>query len=617
MLFAFIVQLFFALIFFGGISGIGIFLLKLFRIEKLNIFLRFALGFFLSLAFYTAFSVLLLFVLPDKLLVLTIFTTIYFFLSFFLFIKWVWNRKGDKKKFFLSFLKEYWAVFTVLFFSLFNFFLEIYKIALLDEWLHRPIVKFFVENGIFPLRNPLSPEQIFIYSYHYGTQIVGSALKLIFPLLTVSESLDVMKLGFFMASFLLFFGIIQQWSSNKFYSLLGATLLIFCGGSFFLFDIFSNSYLREMIYVRPFNYPLAFSLAGITWINLPISVAFTFFLQELFLKKKNYFNFSLLFLAPLFIGFFLISELFGILMAGLVGFSILLNLIRNKNPKMNILVGLSFLFFLSTGIFLTGGVIANLFKENSGFHNLVSFRNFNNWGYPNELNTITRLSQFPMRYFKDFFLEIIILFIITLGLIKRKISLADHPLFFLALPITFLIPFIISISMGDLNLYKLTAFGILVLHLLIFYYFSLKKRSILFYFLTVMFVLGSIPAVLFDFKIQFGSSDIDKGLRCAQNDLCYDQNIVGIFKDFEKNNPGLKNILVSPNDSPYVVDLSNSFAINNLGLLSSKESLQKSNVQYIFDSPDLESLLDKNSLEELKKYEKIEETGNYKILKVY
>ena len=132
-----------------------------------------------------------------------------------------------------------------------------------------------------------------------------------------------------------------------------------------------------------------------------------------------------------------------------------------------------------------------------------------------------------------------------------------------------------------------------------------------------MFILGSIPTILFNFKVQFGSSSTAQAFRCAQNDLCYDPSITEIFKDFETNNPGLKNILVSPNDSKYVVDLSNSFAINNLGMLFNKESLQQNNIQYIFDSPDLESILDQSALEELKRYDNIKQIGDYKILKVY
>lgn len=617
MLFDFIVQSFFSSIFFLGISGVGILILKFFKIKEINNFLRLSLGFFLSLSLYTAFSVLALFEFPNKILTLIVFTVFYFLFSFLIFIKVLLDKNEVKKQSIYCFLKKYWSVFTTLLLSLFIFFQGIYKTSLLDEWLHRPIVKFFVDNGIFPLKNPFNPEEIFIYSYHYGTQIVASAIKLIFPL-SVSESLDVVKSSFFIASFLLFFGIINHWSKNKKYSLLGAIVILFCGGSFFLFDNFSTSHLAlwGTSEGRPFNFPLAYMLFGITWVNLPISIAFTFFLQELFLKKKNYFNSSLLLLPFLLLGFFLISELFGILMIILIGFLIFFNLIKNDNPQKNILIGLFFIFILSVGIFLTGGVITDVLKDGENLKKVASVRSFDKWGYPDESIIVNPLKH-PIWYLKDFLLEILIFLIIIFGIIKRKITFGKNPLFFLSLPIAFFVPFIFSTSMGDLNLYKLTAYGILVLHLLIFYFFSFFERKTLFYFILIMFILGSLPMMLFNLNLKFGKSAMTESFRCAQNNLCYDKDIKIIFENFEKNNPGLKKIIASVTDSPYVIDSSNSFVVNNLRLLSDKENLQKNYIQYVFYTPDLEKIINKNELEMLRNFKEIEERGKYKILKVY
>ncbi|MCX6762502.1 MAG: hypothetical protein NT093_01840 [Candidatus Moranbacteria bacterium] len=612
--FSFVVQLFFAFVFFAGISGTGILVLRTLKIKKSNIFLEFSLGFFVSLTLFAVLSVLLLFVVPNKLAVLVVFTILYFLLSFVVLIRRFWT--DSDKKLILPFFKEYWSICVALVLSIFFFFLEIYRTALLDEWLHRPIVKFFTENGIFPLRNPFNPAEIFIYSYHYGTQIIGSALKLIFSL-GVSESLDVMKLAFFIASFLLFFGLIFEWSKSKWYSLFGAVFVILCGGSFFLFDNFSTSHVAfwGQSVGRPFNYSLSFCLAGITWVNIPLSVAFLWLLEKYFLKREEDFGWSFFLFAPLLVGFFLISELFGILMIGFIVFLILLNLRKGNISKKNIYFGLFFFAIFFIGMLASGGVVASIFEKSRSLKGLAVLRGLDSWGYPTEAGIIV-FSQSLMRYLKDFLLEIVIAATIIFGLIKRKISVSDHPLFFLAVPITFLIPFVVSTSMGNLNLYKLTALGILVLHLLFFYYFSLNKRAVLFYVLIVLFVFGSLPIVFFDFNTQIGNSAWAQYLRCVENDLCYDPAEASFLMEFEKNHPGVKYFYAAKQDQQIIVDLTNSFAVRYTGVLDS-ETLKKRKIEYIFDTPNLESLLDENAQEELKRYEPVGQSGDYRILRAY
>jgi len=612
--FDFFVQFFFALVFFAGISGIGILILRSFEIKELNIFLEMALSFFASLCLFAALSVVLLFLVPYKLPVLAVFTVAYFLFSFWILVKrFLINRGGER---ILIWLEKYWSVLVALVLLSFSFFLAIYKTSLLDEWLHRPIVKFFLENGIFPLKNPYSPGQVFIYTYHYGTQVIGAALKMIFPV-GVSEALDVMKIGFFAAAFFLFFGLIFEWSKNRWYALWGAIFAILCGGSFFLFDNFSTSHLAfwGQDLGRPFNYPLSYEMAGITWVNLALSVAFMVILQKFFLSEGKKSTPAFLFLAFLIVGFFLISELFGILMIGFIIFLIIQNLFRESSSKKNIVFALSFLLIFIVGVLFTGGVIGSLFKGSRHITGLAKLRDFSFWGYP-DVNGIIFFLQSPVRYLKDFLLEIVVAIVIVFGLIKKKVSFSDQPLFFLAIPIAFVVPFVLSTSMGDLNLYKLTAFGILVLHLLFFHYFSLNKRNILFWTIIILFVFGSVPIILVDWQIQFGKSDLAGSIRCVESQLCYDPAEAKLLADFEKNHPGLKYFLVAKDDQQAVIDLMNSYAVRYSGSLNLK-SLKERKIQYIFYTPNLKDQLSGNARKKLNKLETAAEGGNYRILRVY
>jgi len=613
--FDFFAQFFFGMVFFAGIFGAGLLILKLFKIETTNFFLEASLAFFTSLTLFTTLSVSLLFLLPDKRATLAVFTVVYFLFSFGIFVWRLWTAGGRT---FLPHLKKHWGAYVVLILLVFSFFLAIYKTSILDEWLHRPVVKFFLENGMFPLKNPFNPAHALTTTYHYGTQIIGAAIALVFRT-GVSESLDVMKIGFFAAAYLLFFGLLFEWSRTRWYALAGAAFLLLCGGSFFIFDNFSTSHVRfwgEYI-GRPFNYPLSYSMAGITWVNIPLTAAFAVFLQKFFLGKGKGFSFwPYLFLAPLIVGFFLISELFGILTIGFVFFLTIWNFFQKDIPKKNIIFAFSFLLIFLAGLFFTGGVVGNFFKDGSRLNGVATLRSVSNWGYPNDHNKTVIFSQSLVQYLKDFLLEILALVILAVGLARKKISFAGQPLFFLAVPICLVAPFVISTSMGNLNLFKLAAFGILALHILLLFYFSVNRRGWIFAIVAILFVFGSVPVLLADFNIQFGKSSLARHIRCAENDLCYDPAQAGLLKVFERSFPGVKRICVAADDREIVADLTNSFVVGcpkDFGV----EALKNNRIEYIFDTSKLKKKMSDEQRALLENYEAVGQSGKTKILKVY
>lgn len=612
--FDFFVQFFFGLVFFAGIAGVGLLVLKIFKIETSNFFLEAALAFFTSLALFAALSVCLLFLVPNKLATLAVFTGAYFLFSVLIFIWRLWTAGG---KAILLHLKEHWGVYFVLVLLVFSFFLAIYKTAILDEWLHRPVVKFFLENGDFPLKNPFNPTKALTATYHYGTQIIGAAVALVFRT-GVSESLDVMKIGFFTGAFFLFFGMLFEWSGSRSYSLAGAAFLILSGGSFFLFDNFSTSHLRFWGEYpgRPFNYPLSYSMAGITWVNLPLTAAFAVLLQKFFLGKEKAFRFWPYFvLAVLIVGFFLISELFGILTIGFIVFLAIRNLFQKDIPKKNIIFALLFLLVFLAGLLFTGGVVGEALKGN-GRGGLVALRAFSEWGYPDDHNKTVVFAQSLRMYLKDFLLEVVILLVLAAGLARKKISFASQSLLFLAVPICLVVPFVISTSMGNLNLYKLAAFGMLALHILILYYFSVNKRGWLFAAVAILFFFGSVPVILIDFNIQFGKSSLAKHIRCAENDLCYDPAKADLLKVFERSFPGVKRVCVVQDDREIVADLTNSFVVRCLKPADS-ENLKNNNIKYIFYTSKMKKGLSDEEKAAMDGYEIIGQSGKTKILKVY
>ncbi|KKT93198.1 MAG: hypothetical protein UW95_C0025G0016 [Parcubacteria group bacterium GW2011_GWC1_45_14] len=160
-------------VFFFGTTGIGLLLFDFLKLKYRNIWYKLSISYFLSLCLFIFLSVAPLFFVPDKLLFLRVFTVAYSLLSLVVILLNL--RKKDFKLFF----KKNWKVFAALLLSLVSFFLVIFQTSVLDEWLHRPVVKYFTTNGTFPLVNPYNPSQNFIFEYHYGMHIFASEIQLI------------------------------------------------------------------------------------------------------------------------------------------------------------------------------------------------------------------------------------------------------------------------------------------------------------------------------------------------------------------------------------------------------------------------------------------------------
>jgi hypothetical protein len=609
MIISFFIQLLLAVLFFIGLVGIGFLLLKMFSLKKDNIFFDVGLAFFASLCLYTIISVSCLFVFKNKLSTLRIISLIYFLASYIILIYHSKIRFSDFKKY----LSDFRWFFIMLFFVSFIFFFGLYHTALLDEWLHRPIIKFFVTNGIFPLKNPYDPNQNYILTYHYGTQIIGSAIQLITKI-GIPESLDVMKISFLLATFSLIFGLIYSWSRRINFSLLGTVLVLFCGSSFFLQDPYALAHFWAKS-AMVFNYPLLYAINGITWVNLPLSLAFILILQEIFYNKVDYrFRVIILFVV-LIVGFFLISELFGMLIVGAFIFSAIYNVFRKKVVLDRFLLVFLAFTIIVFGIYFFGGTVTNSFLTNSDISKLVEIRGISNWGYPAMDGSIMLPWEYLFDYFRNFLLESICLVLIIYFTIKNKIPSKDFILFYLVLFVTFIVPFVVATSMGNLNLYKLTHLGILFSHLLIFYYFAKVDNKKLFYPIAALFIIGSIPVVLVNLNIWTGklSPKIVNSFRCGQNDYCYSGDSNDILNLFEKQNHAIKYIVADRQDAQEIIDLSNSMVFNSDKL--NENNLKQSGARYIFLSPNLKNNLSIQGLD-ISGYSVLLSKGDFSILKI-
>ena len=216
-------------------------------------------------------------------------------------------------------------------------------------------------------------------------------------------------------------------------------------------------------------------------------------------------------------------------------------------------------------------------------------------------------------YLRNFLLEVVIGVFLLYGLLNKKITLAQQPLMFFGLLVTFIVPFIFSTPMGDINLYKLTAFGIILLHLLFFYYFSNHRSTLFYYLVIVLFVFGSLPVVFTNYNIQLGKNRLAWAFRCSENELCYDRSSVEVLLQLQRKNHGIKYIMTAPRDAQKVVDVANAYAVNYYGMLD-YDYLKQEKVQYIFISPTLLSMLNDQQLMYLGSLEKIAEKGQYEIL---
>lgn len=613
MVFYFFLQSFLGLIFFGGLVGIGLLFLRVFKIGESNIWLLLALSFFISLCSYVGGAVIFLFLVQwNSLIALKVFSLMYSIVSYSIVGYFLFKRSRSNKIAITTFVKENGVVFLSLLFAVFVFFLGAYKTGMLDEWLHRPVVKFFVTNGEFPLKNPYNPNQDFSRHYHYGLDIAGSAIQLLTKI-GVSESLDVMKIGFVVASFLLFYGLLFEWSKRKYFSVAGTIFLLFSGASFFLLDGFSAGHWHMLgTGMRSMNYPLLYSLLGITWVNLPLTLAFLILAKKLFYDEASYSFGNIISLILLFLGYFLISELFAVFLILCLCVLTVRNILK-RNIALPRIAVLSILFVaaVAVGIYLSGGAIVGALK-NMNVSSLLSLRNISSWGYP-AIKGIVNPVEHWFFYLRNFLLELVIGVFLLYGLLSKKITLAQQPLMFFGLLVTFIVPFIFSTPMGDINLYKLTAFGIILLHLLFFYYFSNHRSTLFFSVVIVLFVFGSLPVVFTNYNIQLGKNRLAWAFRCSESDLCYDQSSVEVLTKLQKKNLGIKYVMTaSRGDAQKVLDIANAYAVNYNGVFD-YDYLNKEKVQYIFVTPTLRLMLNDQQLTYLGSLEKIAERGKYEI----
>jgi hypothetical protein len=649
MIIDFFQQILYSFIFFFGIAGVGTVILKWMKYEKKNLALDISIAFFASLCLYTILAAAFLFIVPDKLLFLEIFSILYFFVSF-IFLYREYFKKDIFAKLKSGFLNNKLLIISLIL-ALFVFFLQIYRTSIVDEWLHRPVVKFFTENGEFPLRNPLNPGENFIYDYHYGSYISASAAQLIFRD-GVSESLDIFKLSYVIGTLLLFYGLIFHWSGRKKYALLGSVLIFFCGGSFFFLDGFTITYLSNVKWLEQMwtiNAPLSYVLTGITYVNIPIIFAFAFLVEELFKKRIFYSINSIAIISVLIVGFFLISEFFAVI---LLFFIFLITAIYVFKKEVNILRVLFFGIIASliivSGIYFSGGVMGNIVKSEVGkflevvkikqaptenkaseissdltdaikfpTKNWISLKKISEWGYPSE-NKIIIFKDHLFFYLRNLFLEAILIVLLAWALIKKKIKISDNYLLFFIVASGLVGPFIFSSSMADLNFAKLLNCGLVSLHLLAFYLFAKIESKKLFAAVLILFIFGAIPGMIVGSSIQWG---IFKGkareVRCSQNPLCYKNNVIEFLSNFEKENPGIKNILnKGGSDAQKIVDLTNSYSF-----VASKENLsydylKENKIGYILNDLESKDRFDVSDLENGNKVTEISKNGKYEILKI-
>lgn len=615
--------LFWGAVFFVGLAGAGSLIFDFLGISYRNIFFKISVSFFLSLCVYILLSTVPLFFFGNTLVFLKFFTLFYLIVSFGIMAYCLRGKIAELPLFF----RENWQVFFTLFLVAGSFFLLIHDTSMLDEWLHRPIVKYFTTNGEFPLVNPYSGDKNFIYSYHYGMQLFASGVQLLTQS-GVSQSLDIPKMSYLIATFLMFYGIMMSWSGKKKPALLGAVLVLFCGSSFFLMDAFTTSHFYkarwfEQLWVM--NGPFISGLAGITYVSFPLSIAFSFAMEDIYFRNIEKMNFvKNIFVALIIVGFFVVAELFAAVGMMTIAFLVVLSLIRGG-------AGMKKIFFLGVvmvvivvlvGVYFTGGVAGKVIRNRLETFNLgaggpsgsgrqivfepaasqnsppavrkkgmLELRDISDWGYPSE-KRIMKVVDHPMFYLRNFMLEILIFGLIAFLFVRKRMKYFEMPAFFFLLPVMFLLPFIFSSSFGDLNLYKLTAAGIVYLHLAAFYAIfkpGLDRR--IYHLAVLLIVIGSLPGAALGFNVQWQVfSSAGKSMKCSQNPACYKPETVDMFEKFERENPGIKTVFVSESirDAQKVIDLSNSKTVrmNQLSELDT-DFFRRNKVEYVYYTENL------------------------------
>ncbi|MFZ1655184.1 MAG: hypothetical protein WAT84_05140 [Candidatus Moraniibacteriota bacterium] len=526
-----------------------------------NPFLDLSLAYFTSLCLYTIFIVAGLFIAPDKRGDLLISTLVYGVASFSV-IAYRVKQGASTFKDSLSRNRGFATSFLLMLsLAVFLFFLQIYHTAVLDEWLHRPVVQSFVDNGVFPLVNPLDPESDYIETYHYGTQVIAAALQLVFRL-DVPVSLDLLKLSYFIATFFLFYGLIFSWTKKRHLSLVGAVLVLFSGSSFFFLDSFTASHLISFKGWGlaegerwPINAALSYILTGITWVNIPLVIAFGVLFEQISLGLIQRLRLMpILLVSVLFSGFYLISELFlAVLLVGLLPF--LLRVCYRQGQLLRVFGVASLVsVFLLFGIYFSGGIIGNVLKDKvvciirSGCFTSVQttapvsavlteapvnlqqsaasfivLRPVSLWGYPSEKRILVIWDR-PWYYLRTLLFEAVVILLIVYAAYKKISIWKDHPILSSILVIGLIGPFFFSTVFGNLNFSKTTTASLVLLHLFVFYLIAkLPLRRWIVGILITLLAFGSVSGLLIGSNIQWQwVSGKGKSQFCSQNPLCDD-----------------------------------------------------------------------------------------------
>lgn len=600
-----------ALLFCGGLAGIGLLMLQVFGFRERNVFFGLGMAYFVSLCLYTIGAVGTLFIFPWKILTLQVFTVAYGLLSWTLIIRKYRNRFKDIPR---TFRAHRWFFFMVTVATAL-FFLQIYRTSILDEWLHRPIVKSFVENGVFPLVNPYSPGSDYIHTYHYGTQLIGAALALVSQI-DVSSALDLFKLGVFLATLLLFNGILLQWVANKYLALAGAVLVLFSGSSFFLLDSFTASHLMSFGGLGlpagqrwPINAPLSYILTGITWANIPLAIALGVLMEHIFLKRRTASTGGMyVLLAAIFVGFFLISELFAVIV--LVGLLIACGMRFQKNRALLLrgAFGLGTLFVLTfSGVYFTGGIVGDMIAQTVRWPlarwsvptatplpnanespdtsllaapepSFLSLKDISEWGYPSEKRVLVPW-DIPLYYLRSVLLEVLILVLWGYLLTAKRVKITEYPVLIFFIAAGLVGPFLFTTKFGDLNFAKTTTLSFVLLHLFGFYLLSRVQlwRKTLWSVFLVLLVFGSISGFFMGPNIQWHIiSGKGKEQYCSQNPRCYKGPLVDMLRQFETEVPGLKRVGVDPENVRKVIDLTQAYVY----------SVHDPRVDYVIETPE-------------------------------
>lgn len=625
--------------------GVGVFVLGLSGYNNRNIVLDLSLAYFLSLCIFTVYATAIVFIFPEKKIALLVGSLLYGVVSIWIFI---WHSKRYLDVFKDQFFKytRFIVVFSIVTLAVtFLFFLQVYQTSILDEWLHRPIVQSFANTGVFPFINPLDPTGNYIQTYHYGAQLLAVIIQML-SRLDVSSALDVFKLSCFLGTVGLFFGLINLWTEDqkKYQSLAATALALFVGSSFFLLDSFTASHIDSFFGFElqpgqrwPINVPLSYVLSGITWVNVPLAIAFVFSVD--FLSRDNTGNSTLrksVSLGIIMVGFFIISELFAVLLSILyVGFCLIQSRWRSIELVQTTLHLIVFCSIILSGVFATGGIVGNAIhqtlnhiltapiiqqagnpdagsvseKEAVDTKNdslvILSFKAPQEWGYPSE-KRILSFVQMPFYYLRSFLLEVCILGLFIYAFIKKKKWFLETPMTAVLMTICLLVPALFSTSFGDLNLAKLLVLGLTLLHLFVFYWLlgnriSVKKWVQAVF--LVLFIFGAIPGFLMGLNIQWQLiSKKGKEQYCSQNPTCYKGEFTNLLRTFENENPGLKHIQTDQKNAAKIVDLTNSYVYRRAipGV-----------VEYVIETPESRKVNGDRTEGEI-----LYENGDYKIWRI-